>query len=407
MNHPLQSGRTAPCLLLALAMLPASLGAQDSTSVNRAANIAAAAPEDAQNSPEFLTAVPESPAFTFLGITPAKVTRPSTIRDFGVAIINGLDSEGKVRQGLAIEVSPWTLIPGLKVPLDRYQGDFLTRMFTNTLLSIGTTKTAGDSTSMDLAYGLRLTLIDGSDPMRDPVFTGGMFEVLEACLPETPQLPPPPNVTDPAEVEAFNRARAELAVQEVQPCLDGGMKRVYKRFSDSTAARWNAAQLSLALAGGLRFAESDLSKGASSGFRTWLVGALPLQRWGQIVGQFTYSHQPERGETEKANIFNYGGRLIFGPPRVNGFVEVIGEARSDQTEDADDTSGIWSAGIEFRISRDLWLSTGFGNRFSTFDEAETTFLIADIRWGVSQKSRLDGLRTGTEQRIREAAAGGP
>lgn len=42
---------------------------------------------------ELFTAVPESPAFLFLGASPTEVTRPGVVRDFGVALISGIDEE--------------------------------------------------------------------------------------------------------------------------------------------------------------------------------------------------------------------------------------------------------------------------------------------------------------------------
>jgi hypothetical protein len=68
--------------------------------------------EGQEDSIEFLSAAPQSPAFTFLGTTPTKVTRPGSIRDLGAALTNGIDADGKAVQGVAVESSPWALIPG-------------------------------------------------------------------------------------------------------------------------------------------------------------------------------------------------------------------------------------------------------------------------------------------------------
>ena len=40
-------------------------------------------------------AVPEAPAFTFLGVNPTKIARPGTTRDLAVAILTGVDSSGR------------------------------------------------------------------------------------------------------------------------------------------------------------------------------------------------------------------------------------------------------------------------------------------------------------------------
>jgi hypothetical protein len=66
-------------------------------------------------------AVPEAPAFTFLGLNPSKVTRPISPRDLGVAVLQAVDSSGRVQQGFALSLTPWYYLPGFTIPLDQYQ----------------------------------------------------------------------------------------------------------------------------------------------------------------------------------------------------------------------------------------------------------------------------------------------
>ena len=60
----------------------------------------------------------------------------------------------------------------------------------------------------------------------------------------------------------------------------------------------------------------------------------------------------------------------------------------------DDDTGIWSAGIEARVAEGLWASAGFGSRFAALvDDAEKTFVLIGLRWGISSTARIDALRS--------------
>ena len=57
-------------------------------------------------------AVPESPAFAILGVTPDKITRPANGRELAFGILQGLDEKGNMQSGLAIDFSPYQLSLG-------------------------------------------------------------------------------------------------------------------------------------------------------------------------------------------------------------------------------------------------------------------------------------------------------
>lgn len=339
--------------------------------------------------PEFLTAVPENPAFVFLGVTPTSITRPGATRDFGVAVLNGINADGKLQQGFALETSPWFYIPGLKVRLSDYQSKWHLRVLTNTQFSLGTARVSGDTASTDLGFGVRLTLLDQTDPMANVAFTDSLDQILKACEPG--QLPCPPDPEDPEDMERFARELSQIEAA-AQKCIDKGMRQAYKAFSERTRSQWNAARVAFAFATGWRFEGSDLGEGTHAGLQTWLVGAAPVSDFGQLIGQLAFTHRPELGETSEFDRFNYGARFLTGSATFNSFLELVGESRSGTNDDTNDSSGLWSAGVEFRVAENLWISTGLGSRFGTLDEAESAFVIADVRWGLSSKSRLEDLR---------------
>ncbi|MFH1567654.1 MAG: hypothetical protein ABIL09_06595 [Gemmatimonadota bacterium] len=320
-----------------------------------------AAGPGAQEATEYPEAVPESPAFTFLEASPARIARPSSFRDVGVALINGIDQEGRASQGFALEGTGWNL---LQPDLRAYQSDWWRRTLTNVRVSVGTVKATGDSAATDLAVGLNLTLWDGGDLMADRSFTSELGRRLQGCAPDSPGAG--------TSEECLRAARAGLVKEK---------------------ARWNATRVGLSLALGSRLVDSELSDGAFLGGRAWLVGAMGLGTWGQALAQGAYTYRPALEGATQYQSGSGGIRAIAGSAQVNGFVEILGERRWGTDDGADDTAGQWSLGVEARVAKDLWLSTGFGDRFAAHAAApDRVIVIANVRWGVASAARMGMVR---------------
>lgn len=341
-----------------------------------AASLGAARATAAQDdAPELLTAVPESPALAFLDATVANVLRPGAARDFALALLSGTDESGTARQGFAVEATPWLFVPGATIDGHRYRESRLAFILANAQLSIGTARSEGDDADTDLAVGLRLTLADPGDPLRSAGFRTALGEALLECAPAQP---------DPTPSEA---------------CVGRETKAAWEAW---TAERWNAARLAVAAAWGLRLEASELDARDYAGWKAWAVGSAPLGRSGQLIGQIAREDRPAIGEDPAFRDWTAGVRALAGSPRINGFLEVLAVWRDGEAEvdpetgvavEQDDESGIWSAGIEARVAEGLWASAGFGSRFAALaGDAEKTFVLIGLRWGISSAARIDALR---------------
>ena len=314
-------------------------------------------------------AIPEAPAFTFLGVTPARIDRPTTPRDFFTDVLSAVDSTGAVQQGFALDVAPWSLIPGLAIPLSEYQGNPFKYALANTTVSLGTVRSAGSTAATDVGLGLRITLLNRGDPMTDPAFTSGLATALAPCLatvmPDTPE-----------------EQILTCAVNAVQPRRAAWLKD-----------HWNQYAVSVAAATGLRLDESRFTDREFLGWAVWSTAALPfLNRRGQLLAQLRYERRNNLGAAdEDTNLFTYGARAFYGSSTVNLFAEVVGINDSESVVHGEANSGRWSGGVEFRASDTLWLSTGFGSAFADAGMAEQTFLIAGLRWDIASRPRLTSL----------------
>lgn len=334
-------------------------------------SLAVAAPCAAQ-APGFQTAVPESPAFTFLGATPNLVSRPSSVRDLGAALLTGVNPEGVMQQGFALDLTPWIYIPGYSIPLDDYASSVLQRGLANLQLSVGTVATAGDSASTDFAIGLRTTLFDGTDPMVNDSLTTALGPALRRCAAGV----------GPGLSEEEGR-------EKIQECADSVVLDAWGEYS---ASRWNASFLAVGIAAGARAPDSRLRSTGYAGLKTWIVGGLPLFRLpAQVLGQFTFGDRPALSGEPATTELTYGARLLMGSASFHAFVEAIGVSLSDPP--GGDGAGLsWSGGLEFQLSDGMWASTGFGQRFEGFDAPERVVVLLGFNFGVVADSRVKGLR---------------
>jgi hypothetical protein len=318
-----------------------------------AAALALAAPAAAQKP----YAIPEAPAFTFLNVTPAEVSRPTTPSAFAANVLNGISPTGELQQGVAMAAAPWSFVPSLRITPVEYRTSRAKYALANTQLSLATVRGAGDSAAIGLGVGLRVTAFDHSDPMADTGFVNELTRRQLGCLPTS---------TQPAA------RTAAVACQREQ------VQALRKEWLDDRG-HWNDASLSAAAAGGWNFANGKLGDREWSGFAAWATGALPLGRGGQVVGQVRYDGRAD----SDADGLSYGGRAFYGSAGMNAFVEVTGGRRPAEVSGR----AQWTGGLEFRAAENLWISTGFGSRETAGGDTRGV-LVADLRWQLSEGPRI-------------------
>jgi hypothetical protein len=348
--------------MVALASLPPALRAQ-----------APAAGQSAKSAADAIaTAVPESPAFVYLGTSPASISRPTTLKNLGADIVQGVGADGRVRQGLAFEVTPAFYLATVR--LSEYQSRWDKYAISNLQLSLGTVRSTGDTASTDVALGFRLPFVDTGDPLRRRDFTDSVAAriVRANCFPGNDSLGGPPENFDPRANEL---------------CMG---KAIESLAADWAASHWNASALMLAAATGLQLEQSRLGERRWTGLNIWLTGSLGLGDWGSLVAQTTYADTRRSAvDSLQFKSLRFGGRLLAGGTRLNGFLEAEWESRWDRGSAVKKDGGQWSAGVELRVNPELWLSTGFGEPYDALDEPARTAVFANLRWGISSKARMD------------------
>lgn len=314
-------------------------------------------------------AVPDTPAFHILDVSPEEIAEPGSARDFGLGLSNAVTFDGHVLPGYAVDVRPWYLVPGLAVPLPFYR-TFLGFVLANAQLSLATA--ASDEDATDFAGGLRLTLFDAGDPMRDVGYTTALGTAMQqACSPlMVPGVSP----------------------EALEGCLDGASQSLREKWEKD---HWNAARVGLASAVAFRAPGSNLADTEFHATSVWLAAVFPIGRHFQLQGQATFDRKTVEGPidsdsdapTEDFSQVGGGARFVGGVSWFHAFAEATGSLRLG-VGDADAEVGTLAGGAELRLWKQMWLAASFGDAISD-DEAPEGKVLVGLRWTVSDDARYD------------------
>ena len=335
-------------------------------------------------------AVPEIPATTILGVASTTVTRPITQKDFTSGLVNAIDQSGKVKQGFAMEGTLGLLAP-FRVTLSQYQKDPRARFWSNLAVSLATTQTSGDTSSTDVGWGVRAPIFDEGDALAKPEYTDQIAQALRQCLPSGPPMGVPRPGESPSA--AFIAAKKASEAQTLG-CLDRAASAIGKQAADTF---WNVRRVVVGYAGSMRLGQSSITQRQLLGNRVWasasmpmsvVTGDLPFGRAVQAIGYIDYWRRQRVDSVASYSTLSFGGRLNAGSARFNGFYELVGEARYGQPRGVSGNTSTWSGGVEFLASPGVWISTGLGKRAQDVLKPNKTVVIANVRWGVANKSYL-------------------
>lgn len=324
--------------------------------------------------------VPATPALTFIGASTEKISRPTAPKDFAALLSNAIDESGRVIQGLAVELSPKKLlIPRMDAEGYRRRAGFITA---NTAISVGTIKATGDSSSTNLGIGLRSTILDRSDPMT----ADGSATVL-AALQRCAGSAPVPR-TGP------ERARFISCLASADSAFRADFRRDH----------WNDWGLTIGIATGMQLADSEWGRGRRMGWAANGVLAAPLCLsagsaglcgHGQWLVQVGYEQRDSIvGAPKNAEAVVVGARSIIGSDTFGFFAEILWARDRGKSSASGGNGRDWSTGIEFRVSDELWATTGVGARYSELLGKEKAVLIAGLRASLLGQRKLGAMAPG-------------
>lgn len=328
------------------------------------------AEEDAKETAKEIStefSIPAIPALSLISSDPSDISRPSNVKRLTSTLYNAIDENGRVKQGLAVEVKPADFF-SINISPEEYRKNSFKYILYNTQISLGTIATSGDSTSTDLGWGLKFTIFDDSDPMKHKSFIKKFEKAISKCAPNSPADSLPS-----------------------KDCLLNAKKEVLVSF---TKEKWNAKWMSIAYAGGTRLNGSEISEGKSIGHQVLLTGGFPIVTWGQFSYLAKWSEEYNEETAQMMKEAEFGGKFLVGSESYNLFAEASFNPLLNKDDFQNnimvktDNSFSWTVGIEFKISNGVWTIAGIGEDVDRIVGSNGIQLLSGLRMGISDKSRL-------------------
>jgi hypothetical protein len=320
------------------------------------------------------------PAFEALGLTPETVTTPSTPRELVAELLNGVDRNGVLQHGIALETAPFRLL-WVGTSLADYSGSPLMRCLYHFSISVATSKAAEESDAVQLALGFKDVLWESAD--HDPY-------------------------RNPDLIEAFNNlVRGSFKPGFGQtPTISPDAKKAWKSaVDDFYENKWRGGIWTAAIAPTWNSESGKLGDLSGTGFTTWTTFAygLPKSRSFRIGSnpmdvqfiaelryrngeQVTDPNDKTRAATQDS--FLAAGRVRLGSDTFNGFAEG-GYVRVWHGLNGDDDGWRGAVGLEKKIAKNVWLVLSAGQQFGGGTvEGNELFVLSSLRFGTADKAQF-------------------
>jgi len=324
-------------------------------------------------------AVPQSPAFAILGITPDNIINPSSPRELAFSLLNGVGPNGAFQSGIAIDTAPYLLLAGRNKTLVEYQDDYLVRFFSRIQFSFATAKGAQDTDpSLKLALGLHFTFFDLGDPRLDREY----IDKLSAAFDEL-------GFINPMDPNAAATARSNW------------LATVEKIRKEAKARNWNRSSWSFGLA------PSWIDETGDSGNYQWNGGAAwtslaygfdtepflntGLDKTSQLILHLRYRNHEQIPDPVLAGSFYTEDsalaalRLRIGSPEFN--VSLDGAYVREWNSGTHNGSSYRLAFIvERKMAANLWLRLSYGKEFDTPDGKDSSLFLGSFHLGAGEEA---------------------
>jgi hypothetical protein len=340
--------------------------------------------------------IPESPGFTIIGMTPEDVVHPRTLRDFAVALKDGVDESGRFKTGIALDFTPlqWfvrdqTLAEYLRVDtgdldLDKLQQAarqvptrryFNSNMLANTSVSIGTTQGTGDGDdSINLGFGLHVPLIDHSDGREraNECFGKTLFAKLKIARGGA--------IPNPLNAEEVNKLTSE--------CLT-------PRWNDTvwTASLGYATTSEDGSFGDTKSGAYGIWSSFAYGFDGSSISALrnnaQLILHAKVINKQTVQDPDDDSLLIEQDSESIAAAFKFGSERLNAALQASYSRLKDRTHDTRDDIQKLSVGLEYRLAPDLWLVATIGGEGGRDNGKNNSFVLGSLKYGTAAKPTRD------------------
>jgi len=282
-------------------------------------------------------AVPDAPAFNMLNQNALTILKPGSVKDIALGLANFLDVDNRITlpRSLAVEFSPGLLMYGKTLTLDEYRkraGLYRLR------ISLATAKGDSSSTATNLAFGLRVTLNDDSDPRTNKEYLTAATKLAEKIQ---------------TLVDVRRKALgASATISEIEN--DQKLIAEKKELEDSFNAewledKWNKNMSELAFA--FRAASKDsLTKNLKlNKFTLWYTSAYGLDDWGQFLFGLNISTEKVPATNKFRASGSIASRFYMGTNDYKIYMELEASLMEESKADY-----FVNSGFELKVQDHLW-----------------------------------------------------
>lgn len=368
-------------------------------------------------------AVPEVPAMAALDVTQETVIRPASAKELSMSLLDGVDANGNLQSGLALQMSPYLVFGGSGQTLAAYRNSYHRRFLARTNLSLATAKgSSDDDEAVRLGLGLSFTPWDRGDPRAthniagrpDPVACIGQSQgqINDALLNPAVDRSALKNLAIDAERQTHiviglepmptpdeldDIFEASLAPLQ-EAALQGRFKLAEQCREEFRRDSWNASAWTLGIAPTWTSSDGSLDNLEWSGaalYTTLSYGFedIPeiemLRKNSQLLLHARYRSDALEADAsapggyfEQDTLF-LGGQLRVGVDfpsleRISGAdASLLGEVayiEKDRDGGMDEESMRYSIGFQFKVTEGLYLNLSGGTEDSDMADNDETFI---------------------------------
>ena len=347
---------------------------------------------------------PNSPAFSILGLNPQNVTRPATPKAFATSLLNGVDKNGNIQSGLAIDTVPFMLVYGDNYTIDEYRDYkkstelYLKSYLANTSLSIASTKGSSSADkSTKVAGGLRFVVFDLGDPRLDLIFDQCLAD---AFPPPSHGMGPPTGKTETAgdtskwdackkasRARNWNRSAWDLGAAISANSPNGQTND----FSGSTKAFYTTFGYGFENALHPEETIAAVQKSIAKPNEPQSI-ATTLAKNSNLIFHFQYLIDELVPNSKKGSAFFMQDSLTGGAGYIYGItpdfqLSLAGDIVGNKPKDRASTiSYDVTGGVNFKLVSGLWLSLGVGGASKTPNTTGSVFVLSNLKFSFFDNS---------------------
>ena len=329
------------------------------------------------------TSVPESPAFTVLGVTPSTITRPASPRQLASSLLNGVDKNGNFQTGIALDMALYMLFYGNQILLKDYQTNRVVQVLSRTQVSLATTKGASDADkSAKLAIGVNLAIFDKGDPRLNRDYVTALATVAVAVQNAQPALSP---LATPEDIKA-RKDKLEAAV-------DAQTKAIRAQYQKTS---WNRSSWTVAAAPSWISQDGSATNLAANGAAVWTSLAYGFENVpglkdnAQLVLHTRFhSNEAVPDPNKTGSTFQQQSTVAGASLRLGTSTTIVSfEGAYIHTRPVDRAADDYlriSLGAEERLSDNVWLHFSVGGESGQKNGQNKLFILGAFKWAAGPK----------------------